>query len=113
MRHRRWRCGRVGVERRRLSARDRADADCAWWSLGAVSLVGGLLGAMLLVRTSDTSFMRLLPWLMLAAAVTFTFGAPRGRDGQRRTSRDTIGRQRHREIRTMKMPQRHRGTEIK
>ena len=28
----------------------------------------------LLVRTSDTSFMRLLPWLMLLAAVTFTFG---------------------------------------
>ncbi len=43
--------------------------------LGAVSLAGGLLGAFLLVRTSDTSFMRLLPWLMLLAAVTFTFGA--------------------------------------
>jgi uncharacterized membrane protein YfcA len=43
-------------------------------SLGAVSLVGGLLGALLLVRTSDASFIRLLPWLMLLAAVTFTFG---------------------------------------
>ena len=42
--------------------------------LGAVSLVGGLLGALLLVRTSDTSFLRLLPWLMLVAAATFTFG---------------------------------------
>jgi uncharacterized membrane protein YfcA len=42
--------------------------------LGIVSLVGGLLGGILLVRTSDTSFMRLLPWLMLLAAVTFTFG---------------------------------------
>ena len=42
--------------------------------LCGVSLVGGLLGAVLLVRTSDTSFMRLLPWLMLVAAVTFTFG---------------------------------------
>src|SRR5215210_3240461 len=40
--------------------------------LGAASLAGGLLGAMLLVRTSDSSFMRLLPWLMLAAALTFT-----------------------------------------
>lgn len=39
-----------------------------------VSLVGGLLGGLLLVRTSDTSFMRLLPWLMLVAAATFTFG---------------------------------------
>src|ERR1700688_4065901 len=33
--------------------------------LGTVSLVGGLLGGLLLVRTSDTSFTRLLPWLML------------------------------------------------
>jgi len=48
--------------------------------LGIVSLAGGFLGGVLLVRTSDTSFMRLLPWLMLLAAVTFTFG-----DGVRRT----------------------------
>jgi uncharacterized membrane protein YfcA len=43
-------------------------------ALGAVSLVGGLLGGYLLIRTSDASFMRLLPWLMLLAAGTFTFG---------------------------------------
>lgn len=43
--------------------------------LGALSLAGGLLGGLLLVRTSDESFMRLLPWLMLLAATTFTFGA--------------------------------------
>ena len=42
--------------------------------LCAVSVVGGFVGAVLLVLTSDTSFMRLLPWLMLVAAVTFTFG---------------------------------------
>jgi uncharacterized membrane protein YfcA len=42
--------------------------------LCGVSVVGGFVGAVLLVRTSDTSFMRLLPWLMLIAAVTFTFG---------------------------------------
>jgi uncharacterized membrane protein YfcA len=42
--------------------------------LGGVSLLGGLAGSVLLVRTSDTSFMRLLPWLMLIAAATFTFG---------------------------------------
>lgn len=47
----------------------------AWMArLGAISLLGGLLGGILLVRTSDESFMRLLPWLMLLAAVTFTFG---------------------------------------
>lgn len=39
-----------------------------------VSLVGGLLGGLLLVRTSDTMFLRLLPWLMLLAAAMFTFG---------------------------------------
>lgn len=42
--------------------------------LGAISVAGGLAGGILLVRTSDESFMRLLPWLMLLAAVTFTFG---------------------------------------
>jgi uncharacterized membrane protein YfcA len=42
--------------------------------LGLTSLAGGLAGALLLVRTSDSSFLRLLPWLMLIAAVTFTFG---------------------------------------
>jgi len=42
--------------------------------LSAVSIVGGFVGAVLLVLTSDSSFMRLLPWLMLVAAVTFTFG---------------------------------------
>ena len=44
--------------------------------LGGVSLAGGLLGGVLLVKTSDTGFMRLLPWLMLLAAVAFTFGEP-------------------------------------
>ena len=42
--------------------------------LGGVSLAGGLLGGALLVRTSDAGFLRLLPWLMLLAALTFTFG---------------------------------------
>ena len=42
--------------------------------LGAASLAGGLIGGLLLVKTSDSSFLRLLPWLMLLAAATFTFG---------------------------------------
>jgi uncharacterized membrane protein YfcA len=42
--------------------------------LGLTSVAGGLAGAQLLVRTSDSSFLRLLPWLMLIAAATFTFG---------------------------------------
>ncbi len=48
----------------------------AWMlRLGAISLVGGLLGGLLLVRTSDESFVRLLPWLMLVATTTFSFGS--------------------------------------
>ena len=42
--------------------------------LSAVSLAGGLIGAVILVRTSDASFLRALPWLMLLAATTFTVG---------------------------------------
>lgn len=42
--------------------------------LCTVSVVGGWFGATVLVRTSDTSFMRLLPWLLLLAAATFTWG---------------------------------------
>jgi len=49
-----------------------ARAGVLW--LCAVSVMGGFLGATLLVRTSDESFMRLLPWLMLVAAATFTLG---------------------------------------
>jgi uncharacterized membrane protein YfcA len=42
--------------------------------LVAVSVAGGLVGSLLLVSTSDTRFMDLLPWLLLVAAATFTFG---------------------------------------
>jgi uncharacterized membrane protein YfcA len=45
-------------------------------TLSVVCLVGGMLGGYLLVRTSDTGFLRLLPWLMLVAAATFTFSGP-------------------------------------
>jgi uncharacterized membrane protein YfcA len=51
-------------------------------TLGAASLLGGLAGAILLLRTSDTSFLRLLPWLMLLAAATFTFGSDLPARGQ-------------------------------
>jgi uncharacterized membrane protein YfcA len=42
--------------------------------LAAVSIVGGLLGGWLLIRTPDQRFLRVLPWLMLASATTFTIG---------------------------------------
>ena len=43
-------------------------------SLGGASLAGGIIGGFLLLRTSDAAFVRLLPWLLLVAAVTFSFG---------------------------------------
>jgi uncharacterized membrane protein YfcA len=49
--------------------------------LGAVSVVGGLAGGLFLMRTSNEAFMRLLPWLMLAAATTFSLA---GRADRRR-----------------------------
>jgi hypothetical protein len=43
-------------------------------AFGLTSLVGGFLGARLLLGTSDEGFLRILPWLMLVAALTFTIG---------------------------------------
>src|SRR5271156_1170770 len=40
----------------------------------AASLVGGLLGALLLLKTPAQTFMRVLPWLTLGATLLFAFG---------------------------------------
>jgi uncharacterized protein len=40
----------------------------------AVSIVGGLAGALLLIRTPAQTFLRVLPWLMLGATLLFAFG---------------------------------------
>lgn len=39
-----------------------------------VSVVGGLIGALLLIWTPTSTFDRLIPWLLLVATVAFTFG---------------------------------------
>lgn len=39
-----------------------------------VSVIGSLAGALLLVRTPAQTFLRVLPWLMLAATLLFAFG---------------------------------------
>jgi uncharacterized membrane protein YfcA len=44
----------------------------------AVSVVGGLLGAVLLLETPEVTFGRLLPWLLLFGTVAFTFGRQAG-----------------------------------
>src|SRR5579863_4479328 len=40
-----------------------------------VSLVGGIVGALLLLFTPQRTFDSVIPWLMLAATLLFTFGA--------------------------------------
>ena len=39
-----------------------------------MSAIGGLVGALLLIKTSAHTFLRLIPWLMLAATLLFAFG---------------------------------------
>jgi len=42
--------------------------------LGIAGFVGGLAGSLLLLHTSDHTFVLLIPWLLLFATVLFTFG---------------------------------------
>ena len=44
-------------------------------SVVLLSLVGGVLGAALLLVTSDAAFNRLIPWLLLLATAMFAFGS--------------------------------------
>jgi hypothetical protein len=39
-----------------------------------MSLIGGLAGALLLIRTPAQTFLRIIPWLILGATLLFTFG---------------------------------------
>lgn len=42
--------------------------------LVSMSLLGGLAGALLLIKTPAHTFLRVIPWLMLGATLLFTFG---------------------------------------
>jgi uncharacterized membrane protein YfcA len=42
--------------------------------LGVASLVGGIVGSILLLKTSDHTFVLLIPWLLLFATLLFSFG---------------------------------------
>lgn len=48
------------------------ERDLKWWF--AVSLLGGAIGAWLLLVTSDRTFRQIAPWLLLFATVLFAFG---------------------------------------
>ena len=49
--------------------------DLPFRSLAAISLVGGVLGAVLLLATPAAFFARLVPWLVLFATVVFAWGS--------------------------------------
>lgn len=59
----------VGAYREEFAAQDRV----LILVLGGISMVGGILGAILLLRTPQTTFLGLLPYLMLLATLLFTF----------------------------------------
>jgi uncharacterized membrane protein YfcA len=42
--------------------------------LSVASLIGGTAGALLLLKTSESAFVHLIPWLLLVATSLFTFG---------------------------------------
>lgn len=54
------------------------------WALCFVSALGGFAGAVLLLRTPNVTFSRVIPFLMLVASLVFTFG---GRFAQELRSR--------------------------
>src|SRR5258708_11092912 len=43
-------------------------------SLGTVSLIGGILGALLLLKTPEGTFVHILPFMLLAATLLFSYG---------------------------------------
>jgi uncharacterized protein len=56
------------------------------WPLLFTCIVGGILGALILLRTPPSTFMHLVPWLLLVATLLFVFSGPmtawiRGRAG--------------------------------
>jgi uncharacterized membrane protein YfcA len=63
-----------GAYRSRLAVRDPLT-----FFLVLTSVLGGLLGAFLLIRTPRATFVRLLPWLMLVATLLFAGGPHLGK----------------------------------
>ena len=54
--------------------------------MGLAGLVGGTVGAIVLLRTPASTFMMLVPWLLLIAALIFAFSGPVTRRLQRRAA---------------------------
>jgi uncharacterized membrane protein YfcA len=56
--------------------RELSDARREALPLGVAALIGGLAGSLLLLHTAESTFVLLIPWLLLFATVLFTFGGP-------------------------------------
>lgn len=54
------------------------------WPMGLAGLLGGTAGALVLLHTPQRTFMHLVPWLLLAAALIFAASGPVSRWLQRR-----------------------------
>lgn len=59
----------IGAYRKELAAQNRR----LMLLLGGISLIGGVLGAILLLRTPQATFVRLIPYLLLLATLLFAF----------------------------------------
>lgn len=46
------------------------------WLMAVAGLIGGTAGAIVLLNTPQQTFMRLVPWLLLGAALTFAVSGP-------------------------------------
>lgn len=45
-----------------------------YWALLTVCIAGGLLGSVLLLKTPESAFVSIAPWLLLFATIVFAFG---------------------------------------
>jgi uncharacterized protein len=60
--------------------------------MGAAGLVGGTIGAVVLLNTPQTTFMHLVPWLLLIAATIFAMSGPVTRWLERRKGTTRAGK---------------------
>ena len=63
------------------------------WPMGLAGLLGGTAGALVLLNTPQMTFMRLVPWLLLVAALIFAASGPVSRWLERRKNK-TAGQSR-------------------
>jgi uncharacterized membrane protein YfcA len=71
--------------------------------LGTAALLGGLAGGVVLLRTGQATFLRLVPWLLLVAALLFAVSTPISQWLQRRAR----ARQLAREVSGSELPPSH------